>query len=74
MRNKSSGFADAMKAGGLVLLLVACLPLAAALLFFGRAALLAAVPLVAIAAAVLWATTPEGPGHEPAARAEGRAS
>jgi hypothetical protein len=74
MRRKTSGFAEAMYAGGLVLLLLACLPLAAALLVFGRAALLAMVPVFAIAAGVAWAMTPGNLTRALGAGEGGRAS
>lgn len=73
MRRSSSGFADAT-AGGLVLLLLACLPLAAALVVFGRIALLALVPVVLLAAVVAWAFLPGDDTRVLGAGGERRAS
>jgi hypothetical protein len=74
MRRKTSRFAEAMTAGGLVLLLLACLPLAAALVVFGRAALLVILPAIAIAAGVAWAMTPGNLTRALGAGEGGRAS
>lgn len=74
MRSKTKGFTDAMYAGGSVLLLLASLPLIAALLVFGRAALLAAVPVVLLGMAVAWALTPGNAARALHAGGGGRAS
>jgi len=74
MRRNTGRLGYAMAAGGLAILLIALLPLAAVVVFFARGALLLLALVAAVALLALWLTSLEGRATVTGFFHEGRAS